>query len=192
MRRRKGRLAKILSVPVLAACGFAVAATLAGVGLAGVSTSTSSTPTPTTSPTTPTTTSTTTPRGNKGCTPGFWKNNADKKDAVQWVPTGFSPDQSVESVFSAVPSDIANLTLLEGLQLGGSDEGADGVGALTRHGIAAVLNAAHPDIAYPLTVGEIVTAVNAAFATGDKAEMLAVKDVLAGFNKAGCPISQNP
>jgi hypothetical protein len=181
---------------VLAVCGFAVAATLAGVGLATVTTSpTTPTPTTTTVPTTPTTTSTTTttttttttmPTGNEGCTPGFWKNNADKKGAVQWVPTGFLPGALVGSVFSAAPANIASLTLLEGLGLNGG-----GVNALTRHAIAAVLNAAHPGVDYPLTVMEIQTAVNAAFASGDAATIESTKDMLDRFNNAGCPISQN-
>jgi hypothetical protein len=188
MRRRKGRLAKLLSVPVLAVCGFAVAATLAGVGLAGVKTSTTTpTPTPTTQPTTPTTTTTTTtPTGNKGCTPGFWKNNAAKKGAVQWVPTGFEPDNLVGSVFSAAPTNLASLSLLDGLRLKGG-----GVNALTRHAIAAVLNAAHPGVAYPLTFGEVQTAVNAAFASNNRATIESTKDMLDRFNNAGCPISQN-
>jgi hypothetical protein len=62
MRDRKGRLAKLLSIPVLAVCGFTVAATMAGVGLATVSTSTSTPSTTTVPPTTvPTTTTVPTP-----------------------------------------------------------------------------------------------------------------------------------
>jgi hypothetical protein len=179
MRRRKG-LAKLLSVPVLAVCGFAVAATLAGVGIAGVTTTSSTTTT------TETTTTTTTPPAGKGCTPGFWKNNADKKGASQW-PDGFEPTDLVGDLFEDAPASVAGLTLLEGLQ-----EGGGGVDALTRHAIAAVLNAAHPDVGSPLTVAAIVEAVNAAFASEDAAQIEDLKDMLAGFNEAGCPISQNP
>ena len=39
--------------------------------------------------------------------------------------------------------------------------------ALTRHAIAAVLSAAHPDIDYPLTVDEIVDMVNDAYLSND-------------------------
>src|SRR5919109_4005268 len=108
MRGRKGRLAKLLSVPVLAVCGFALAATLAGVGLATEITSTTTTPPtttppPTTTTTTPsTTTTTTTPPGNEGCTPGFWKNHVDA-----WE--GFSPDQTVGEVFTDAPDSVADL-----------------------------------------------------------------------------------
>ena len=98
MRGRKGRLAKLLSVPVLAICGFAAAATLAGVGLATTSTSTSTT-TPTT--TTPTTTTTTPPGGE-----------------------GYDPGDLVGDVFEEVTGDLADLTLLEGLRLRGGGENA--------------------------------------------------------------------
>jgi hypothetical protein len=178
MRGRKGRLAKLLSVPVLAVCGFALAATMAGVGLATTtSTSTTTTP-PTTVPTTTTTTSTTTttttttPPGNEGCTPGFWKNHPDAWDV-------YVPGQTVLSVFSAAPASVANLTLLEGLQNGG---GADR--ALTRHAIAAVLGAANDEVEYPLTVQQVIDMVNAAFASGD---FESTKDVLDELNNAGAP-----
>jgi hypothetical protein len=191
MRRRKGRLAKILSVPVLAFCGFAVAATLAGVGLAGVKSSSTTTttepPTTTTAPTTTTTTTTTTaPPVGEGCTPGFWKNNAAKHDAVRW-PMGFEPGDLVGDVFMDAPDSVAGLTLLEGLRLRGG-----GVNALTRHAIAAVLNAAHPGIDFGIAdPDDVVALVNDAFASEDAAEIEAAKDLLAGFNRAGCGLSQN-
>ena len=181
MRGRKGRLAKLLSVPVLAVCGFALAATLAGVGLATEITSTTTTPPtttpppPTTTPTTTTTTTTTTPPGNEGCTPGFWKNHTDA-----WE--GFSPNQTVVSVFGDAPSSVANLTLLQGLQLGGG-----GVNALTRQAIAALLGAASSNVDYPLTVQEVIDMVNAAFASGDAATIESLKDTLDEFNNFGAP-----
>ena len=61
---------------------------------------------------------------------------------------------------------------------------------MTRHAIAAVLSAAHPDVDYPLTVAEIVDMVNDAYS--GLADVEDMKDVLAGFNEAGCSISQNP
>ena len=176
-KRRSRRLGKLLSLPVLAVCGFAIAGTLAGVGLATDSTTTS------TSPSTSTSTSTTTPEGGEGCTPGFWKNNADKKGASQWTDP-YDPTDLVSSVFSAAPAGIGGKTLLAGLQQGGGD-----LDALTRHAIAAVLSAAHPGVDYPLTVAEIVDMVNDAYSGLTDVED--TKDVLAGFNEAGCSISQN-
>jgi hypothetical protein len=186
-KRRNRRLGKLLGLPVLAVCGFAIAATLASVGLATDSTTTSTSPsTSTSTSTTTTTTTTTTPEGGEGCTPGFWKNNADKKGASQWTDP-YDPTDLVSSVFSAAPAGIGNLTLLAGLELGGG-----GVNALTRHAIAAVLSAAHPDIDYPLTVAEIVAAVNAAYTSGDADAIEDLKNDLDAFNNLGCSISQNP
>lgn len=190
---RKRRLAKFFSLPVLALCGFLIAATLAGVGLATETTTDSSStisttttpPPPPPPPPTTTTTTTTTPTGNEGCTPGFWKNNADKKGASQWTDP-YDPTDLVSSVFADAPPEIGSLTLLAGLQLGGG-----GANALTRHAIAAVLSAAHPDIDYPLTVDEIVDMVNAAYASGDADTIESLKDTLDAFNNLGCTISQN-
>ena len=188
-KRRSRRLGKLLGLPVLAVCGFAIAATLASVGLADItttdtsSTSTSTSPSTSTSTTT-TTTTTTTPEGGEGCTPGFWKNNADKKGASQWTDP-YDPTDLVSSVFSAAPPAIGSKTLLAGLQQGGGD-----LDALTRHAIAAVLSAAHPDVDYPLTVDEIVDMVNDAYS--GLADVEDTKNVLAGFNEQNCSISQNP
>ena len=190
-KRRNRRLGKLLGLPVLAVCGFAIAATLASVGLATGETTTGTTPstsTPSTStPSTSTsTTTTTTPEGGEGCTPGFWKNNADKKGATQWTAP-YDPEDLVSSVFSAAPTAIGDKTLVAGLQQGGGQ-----LDALTRHAIAAVLSAAHPGVDYPLTVAEIVDMVNAAYLSNDADVVEDTKDVLAGFNEAGCSISQNP
>jgi hypothetical protein len=182
-KRRSKRLGKLLGLPVLAVCGFAIAATLASVGFATGSTTTGTSPS-TTTPSTTTPTTTTTPEGGEGCTPGFWKNNADKKGASQWTDP-YDPTDLVSSVFSAAPAGIGDKTLLAGLQQGGGD-----LDALTRHAIAAVLSAAHPDVDYPLTVDEIVDMVNDAYTGLTDVEDL--KNVLDTFNNLDCSISQNP
>ena len=97
----------------------------------------------------------------------------------------YYPTDLFSSVFSAAPAGIGCLSLLQGLELGGG-----GVNALTRHAIAAVLSAAHPDIDYPLTVAEIVAAVNAAYG-GDADAIEDLKNDLDAFNNLGCSISQN-
>jgi hypothetical protein len=166
MRGRKGRFAKLLSIPVLAVCGFAVAATLAGVGIATVSTSTTTT-------STSTTTTTTTPPGEEGCTPGFWKNHLEA-----WE--GYSPDDTFASVFGEpLPGQPASLTLEEALNLGGG-----GFKALARHGVAALLNAAS-GIDFGLTEAGVIAAVVDAIEGEEGVE--ATKDMLAALNEQGCP-----
>ena len=62
--RRSRRLGKLLGLPVLAVCGFAIAATLASVGLADITTTDTSTTNSTSTSTS--TTTTTTPEGGEG------------------------------------------------------------------------------------------------------------------------------
>lgn len=185
MRGRKGRLAKLLSVPVLAVCGFAVAATLAGVGLAGGPSTTTPDPTtpttpppttPTTTTSTTTTTTTTTPPGQEGCTPGFWKSHPEA-----WV--GYLPSQTFASVFGvAVPGQPAGLTLGAALELGGG-----GVNALARQAVAALLNAAHPEVDYPLSEAQIIAMVSAAITSGNADTIESLKDTLDEANNLTAP-----
>ena len=73
----------------------------------------------------------------EGCTPGYWKQ---PQHLDSWVPTGYDPGQSIYSAFEVGPSDIA---LLQALKLKGG-----GWNAFWRHAVAALLNAAHPDVLY--------------------------------------------
>ncbi len=129
------------------------------------------------------------PPAGDGCTPGFWKNNADKKEAVAWpeMPEAdrtIEPGDALSSVgfagFTVLNGDAT--TFLDALNAQGGDEYA-----LMRHAAAAVLNAAHPNVDYPLTVEEVVDAVNMALAGGD---IEGTKDQLAGYNELGCSIDQ--
>ena len=51
---------------------------------------------------------------------------------------------------------------------------------LARHGASGLLNAAHPDVDYPLTLAEVIAAVQA----GDA-------DLLEWANELGCPLALN-
>ena len=197
MGRRKGRLAKLLSLPVLVVCGFAVAAAMAGVGLATEVSSTTDTTTDTPPPTVPptttvptpttttTTTTTTTPPAFQGCTPGYWKNHTE-----DWPPTGFSPSQTLESVFD-VPDGLGldTNTLLDALNFGGGPGVPGGSRILLRAAVAALLNSAHPNLNFPLTTGEVIAQVNAALASNNRDTMLSLATMLDNANnaEAGCP-----
>ena len=120
----------------------------------------------------------------EGCSLGYWKNHLDA-----WPPTGYSPDQSVESVFSeaaAYPA-LAAATLHEGLKLKGGPTVEAAAGLLLKQAIAALLNAAHPDISYPRSENALIANVNAALATGDRQTILSFKDNLDTDNNLGCP-----
>ena len=111
--------------------------------------------------------------GGEGCTPGFWKQCHHLK---YWV--GYSPEEMFDDVFGVdAPGD---LTLLETLKKGGG-----GLYALGRHAVAALLNAASPDVDYLYTEAEVIAMVQNAYATGQYEE---AKDLLEAQNEAGCSL----
>ena len=132
-------------------------------------------------------------QGSEGNTPGFWKNNADMHGASAWPHDAdgvliYDPADTLESLFD-VPDALGydDLPLVDALDLNGGQ-----ANALLRHAVAAVLNATHPDVAYPLTAAEIIAAVNDVLANGSNGQINALKDLLDGYNNAGSDLSQNP
>jgi len=115
------------------------------------------------------------PTMDQGCTPGYWKQPQHLDD---W--TGYAPTDSYDTIFG-VPAhnyceDVnsrnairklgahlctADMSLGEALWMTGN---ADGLGQVIFQSAAALLNAANPDISYPLTIAEIKAKVQAAFA----------------------------
>jgi hypothetical protein len=123
--------------------------------------------------------------GAEGCTPGYWKNHP-----ASWAATGYSPTQTLESVFD-VPNSygLDNVTLLAALSLSGGPTVANAAGILLHHAVAALLNAAHPGVDYPRTAASIISDVNAALATGSRTTIIALKNALDRDNNRGCPIN---
>lgn len=117
----------------------------------------------------------------EGCTPGFWKNHTGTTTGNQtnaWGPTGYSPGEKFNDVFNV--SDI-DITLLAALQTGGG-----GIKKLRRHGVAALLNAAHPEIDYPLTEADVLSMIKSAIDSGDRTTIRTLGGTLADFNEIGC------
>lgn len=123
--------------------------------------------------------------GDEGCTPGYWKNHTDS-----WPPTGYSTVQSVESAFAQAASYAAgSATLLEALDFGGGG-GLDGASQiLLRAGVAALLNASHPDVEYQFSSIWVITQVDAALASASRDSMLAAANTLDAANNQGCPLN---
>ena len=123
--------------------------------------------------------------GAEGCTPGFWKNHLEA-----WAPTGFAPDQALGSVFDAAGlGSLAPDTLSAALSYGGGSGLEAAKQILLRQAVAALLNAAHPDVDFALTTAEVIAAVNAALGSGSRSAILATKDELTAANEAGCDLS---
>jgi hypothetical protein len=111
----------------------------------------------------------------EGCTPGYWRQD-HHYDA--W--TGYAPGDSFDTVFG-VTASFSPATLGNAVALGGGGENA-----LARHAVAALLNAATPNLNYAYSSGEIIAGVQDAYATG---EFEAFKDLLDKANNAGCPLN---
>lgn len=124
----------------------------------------------------------------EGLTPGFWKNHESA-----WA--GYSTDESFEEIFdvditisAGKKTENESPTLLEALSAkGGVNEDKGVYDALIRHAVAAILNAANPNINYPLTETEIINAVHDAIIDGNpSAELL--KNELDSYNNLGASI----
>jgi hypothetical protein len=123
----------------------------------------------------------------EGCTPGYWSNRG--LGIGSWAAAGHGPGDLVSGVFGkSAAFRVGDMTLLQVLR-GGGGSGAEGAArTLGRAAVAALLNASHPDVAYPWTPAEVVEAVNAAFETGARDTMLKLADDLDADNNLGCPI----
>ncbi len=124
------------------------------------------------------------PPGDEGCTLGYWKNHTD-----DWV--GYTTGQTVQSVFSAASAypAVATKTLHQALKFGGGPGAVGGAKILLKQAVAAVLNAAHPDVEYPRLLADVISDVNAALASGIRSEMTDLGEDLDDDNKLGCPLS---
>jgi hypothetical protein len=183
-RRRRAWFVAFLTMAILGGL-LALAGSPAGSVAVADGTTTSSSSSTSTSTSVSTTTSTTTPPGEEGCTPGFWMQ-PQHLDA--WVT--YTPGQTLGSVFTLTGdfAGLAGVTLLEALSFEGGPTITDAAEVLLRQAVAALLNAASPDVDYPLTEAEIIAQVNAALASGDRETILALAEQLDTFNNLFCPL----
>ena len=126
-----------------------------------------------------------TPSDYEGLSHGYWKNHPG-----DWAATGYSTSDTLESVFDIPDSfGLDDYTLLEALNFPGGDTLAEKAQILLRNAVASLLNAAHPNINYQLTVAEVIEDVNDALATEDADIMLDLEAILDGYNNLGGDIS---
>jgi hypothetical protein len=131
--------------------------------------------------------------GEQGCTPGYWRNHADRWTGVA-ATAGYDATFGISSIFGAT------FTLAQAVQAPGGGEAA-----LARHATAGLLNsyggipnADGTTVAYPYTTELVISLVQGAYATADDpltledehaAAIEAVKNALAAANERGCPLS---
>jgi hypothetical protein len=127
----------------------------------------------------------------EGCTAGFWKTNAQKRNANAW-PAPFEPDTKVTDVFD-VPDCVAELraaTFLRALGFAGGPSLKAAAQGLVRSAVTAVLDAASDCVQYPACFGDVVTQVDAALASCNRGAMREVTAALEELNHLGCPLDQ--
>lgn len=124
--------------------------------------------------------------GGEGCTPGYWKQ---KHHFDSWV--NFGPNDLFSDVFGPIikikkgkkRQKVTDPTLYQALRAKGG-----GINALARHTVAALLNAASPDVSYDLFVDEVINEFNAVY-PGTKQDYNSLKNFFVGFNEQGCPLN---
>ena len=116
------------------------------------------------------------PPPGEGCTPGFWKNSVGS-----W-PAGYLPGADFDATFG-VNGFNPNISLLAALNLGGG-----GKEALARHAVAALLNSASDGVDYGMSTADVISAVQAAFASGDYES---AKNRFEGLNEMGCGLAND-
>ncbi|MFC1981024.1 hypothetical protein ACFLVN_02115 [Chloroflexota bacterium] len=115
--------------------------------------------------------------GPEQLTPGFWKQ---PQHVSSWV--GYSPNDTVVSVFDKASGSLAEQTLLEALNFNGGKGSKGANKILMRAAVAALLNAEHPNIDYPLTSNEIINSINGVINPGDRETVIDLADMLDAYN----------
>ncbi|MCB0093377.1 MAG: hypothetical protein KDE54_36055, partial [Caldilineaceae bacterium] len=129
---------------------------------------------------------TNTPSPYEGCTPGYWKQ---RQHLGSWTATGYAPSQKLETVFSNT-DNLGTKSLLQALSFKGGSSLNSAKEILLRAAVAALLSAAHPDVDYALSAGEVIAQVNTALASNDRGTILALAEQLDAYNNAGCPLGR--
>lgn len=144
-----------------------------------------------------------------GCTPGYWKQC---QHLDSWAATGFFPDDVFNTVFGVSqyvnPQTNQPYTLLQVMGLTGSGNctpdaeqpscrskphgdaigkmGCDPISPnLGFHAVAALLNAAHPNVNYGYTSGELIALFQNNYLTNPEK----LKNSLVMLNERGCPLN---
>ncbi len=127
----------------------------------------------------------------EGCSPGFWKNDASKRGAVNW--SGANPGDDFEGIFGAIDTlrvkgnnDGTTPTLEEALNAKGGK-----INALARELAAALLNIRNGSISYSLTEAALI-ALFAGVDQSDEAQIETLRAQLFTENHLGeatlCPL----
>ena len=119
----------------------------------------------------------------QGLVPLFWGSGVGK---FFWPATGYTTTQLVSDVFGpAYPGSHGGLTLHQAVKFTGPPTAPYAEKSLLRQGVAALLNAGHPDINYALTESQVIQLVRTALDSGDSQIMLDAWALLLYYNAQG-------
>jgi hypothetical protein len=121
--------------------------------------------------------------GNEGCAPSFYRNH----------PSSFPPIFGLGSPVSIVGVPVPPTEFIAFQQALGGNSIPDLSGPfdlLTRSSVTALLNAAEPELGFPLSLSGVVDLSKAAFLTGDWNTILSLSRFFDAMNngKGGCPL----
>ncbi|WP_428649098.1 matrixin family metalloprotease, partial [Roseibium sp.] len=128
----------------------------------------------------------------EGLTPGFWKNNAIVWDAAAWPRANdgtliYNPGDPLSSIFSGLEAyGLEDVSLVDALGLNGG-----GINALMRHSVAALLNATHGTVAYPMTASQVIEATQIAIDSGNAKQINTLKNQWDDYNNYGADLDQH-
>lgn len=120
-----------------------------------------------------------------GCSEGFWASHLDA-----WKGSGLNPDQLVRSTFveAAAYGELSGVTLRTALRLSGGSDLPGAVRSLVSEAAAALVNAVHPRLEYPLTRTQVITEVDTALRSHDASTIRDLARRLEPWNGAECPL----
>ena len=121
--------------------------------------------------------------GIQGCGPGYYRNHTNS------FPRLVSAlDQDGGTVIFGLSQGA--MSFFQALREHGGPGLQDAVDLLSRSAATALLNAAHPSVAYALGIGDVVQLASAAFASSDRTTILAASEQFDILNNGvgGCPL----
>jgi len=121
--------------------------------------------------------------GNQGCPVSFWIKESDYRNVTDsrllWPPSYLPEDKFGSPAYFNTKLTISSIddpSLIDAL-----NSQNDGIEKLARQSVAALLNAAHSKIHYPLTITQVISLTNDAIAKSD----YSVAETFAKYNNLG-------
>lgn len=121
----------------------------------------------------------------EGKSHGFWKNHPQ-----DW-PDGYTPTILVTDVFenASLYDGLVGDSLDDALSYHGGNTTEGAAQILLRNAVASVLNAAHPNINYPVLLDDLIGEVNDALSSMNRAIMLNLDVILDDYNNLEADLS---